>query len=563
MADGSPTLRVGVMLDGPVVQQWQADCLQHVLDVPGVQLVVCVRKTDTAAPRPSLPQRILRHPWRIALYLRYRRRHFRPPAMREVDIRDRIAGAPTVVCTTTRKGHGEYFSDADLDAIRGHRPDVLLRFGFGIIRGAILEVPTHGVWSFHHGDEQHYRGGPPGFWEIMHREPVVGAILQRLTDTLDAGIILRKGWFPVVDHSLPQTVDQVLHHSAIWPAQVMRSLLQGRALPTAPATTSAPILRYPRNLMFLRFLLRTLTNKWRFHRGELNAHEEWNIGVLYQPVQSLLQEVHSLNVRWLPAPGKNTFRADPFGILDEEGQLIVLYEKYDHRTGLGEISRLRPKRDNVLKRSRSILATGTHLSYPFIVRHAGAVYVVPESASTGRVELYRSDAQLSIMDHVTTLLEVPLFDPSLVHHAGRWWLFGTRPPLSNTELYLYHSERLEGPYVPHVMNPVKTDVRSARPGGTFFMDGGVLYRPAQDSSRTYGGRIALNRVTELSTTAYNEELVKYIGPVPGSAWCEGMHTLTAIGDITLVDGKRMVHVPARQEQVRSRKVQRLKERLRS
>ena len=69
------------------------------------------------------------------------------------------------------------------------KPDVLVRFGFGIVKGPMLDLPTHGVWGFHHGDEEKFRGGPPGFWEIMHDDPVTGAVLQRLTEKLDAGRI--------------------------------------------------------------------------------------------------------------------------------------------------------------------------------------------------------------------------------------------------------------------------------------------------------------------------------------------------------------------------------------
>ena len=36
---------------------------------------------------------------------------------------------------------------------------------------------------------------PPGFWEIHNGDPVTGVILQRLTETLDGGVVLHAGWF--------------------------------------------------------------------------------------------------------------------------------------------------------------------------------------------------------------------------------------------------------------------------------------------------------------------------------------------------------------------------------
>lgn len=551
-------LRVGILCDDLRFQRWQAACIRAVHAVPGVELaVVVVNASATSAEQPSI-QRILRHPWRTALYRLYRQRWFRPGAMAAEDLPTLLAGVPVMRCVPEVRGHSTYIPAKDLDALRAQAPDVLLRFGFGILRGPVLELPRYGVWSYHHGDEEYYRGGPPGFWELMDGDPLTGAILQRLTERLDGGRILRKGWFRTIDHSLAETVDTVLMHSAGWAAQVCRELLLGRtaAADGIASTTEAPIHRYPRNATFLRFLWKQARNKVRFHRAELSLHEEWNIGVLPRPIHTLLEERPSLNVRWLPAPAAGQFRADPFGYMADD-QLNVLYEKYDHGTHLGEISRLRPKRDNVLKRSRTMLAGDGHLSYPYIVERDGQVFVVPESAAAGRVDLYRLHAANDGLERVCTLLEEPLFDPTLFEHEGRWWLFGTKAPLTNVELFAYHAERFEGPYVPHVLNPVKADIRSARPGGTPFRTEEGLWRPAQDSSLTYGGRIALNRVLELSPTAFREETVKYIGPLKGSAWSKGLHTISAVGDLTLVDGKRFVTDKAQQRRVRQRKMERL------
>jgi methionyl-tRNA formyltransferase len=71
----------------------------------------------------------------------------------------------------------EYFSASDIALITGHKLDFILRFAFGIVRGAILRAPRYGVWSFHHDDEVRYRRGPPAFWEIHRGE---GVTLRRL-----------------------------------------------------------------------------------------------------------------------------------------------------------------------------------------------------------------------------------------------------------------------------------------------------------------------------------------------------------------------------------------------
>ena len=549
------TLRVGILCRGDRLERWQAEALGAVMRESGVEVVLRIAEDPVTEP----PRSSRRRSWSTALYRNYRRR-WGPPAMQQVDMPEEVRQAPLLKVRVQHKGGREHFPQEALDRIARLRPDILLRFGFNILDGPILELPTHGVWSFHHGDPAQYRGGPPGFWEIMRGDPVIGAVLQRLTPALDGGRILRQGWFSTVPHSLADTVEHVLMHSAVWPSLVMRALLAGQADAAQGSTPAAKgrLYRYPGNLTFLRFLFRQFASKLRFHRMELTRHEAWNIGVLYQPIASLLEEKPSLNVRWLPDPADTSFRADPFGYVADDGHLNVLYEKYDRKNGLGSIARLRPKKDNVLKRSRTMLETGTHLSYPYVVQHEGQIYVIPETADSGRVQLFRVNDENTGLELVCPLLEEGLLDPTVVHHAGRWWMFGTKPPLTNVELYIYHAEDLRGPWTPHLLNPVKSDIHSARPGGTPFHHQGQLWRPAQDSSRTYGGRIALNRVLVLDPERFQEETVKYVGPLKGTAYNQGLHTLAAVGNITLVDGKRYIFARDQEKRIRRKKLAKLK-----
>lgn len=556
---GLNELRLGILCRGTVFQRWQAEAIRQALAVPGIVPVLLVTEEPAVATKRS---RTWRH-WDTALYRWYRRR-FAPPAMQEEDLHDLLGDLPCVQVRPEQQGIRESFTKDQCAAIAGHRPDVLLRFGFNILTGDILSLPRFGVWSFHHGDPARYRGGPPGLWEIMDGEPVTGAVLQRLTEELDQGRILRQGWFATVDHSHAETVQTVLMHSAIWPAQVMRTLLAGdtTASDGVPPAGRGKLTRYPHTASLLRFLWSMAVNKLRFHRRDLREHEEWNIGVLNRPITDLLADDPPLNVRWLPPPAQGTFRADPFGYLDDQGRLNMLYEKFDHATGKGEIARLRPKQDNVIKRSRTMLDGDTHFSYPYVVKHEGAIWVVPENAASGRVDLYRVNETNDGLDLVGTLLDEALCDPTIFQHDGRWWLFGTKAPLTNVALYAYWSEHFEGPYHPHLLQPVKMDIRSARPAGTPFLRGGELWRPAQDSSVTYGGRIAFNRVVELDPIRFREETVYHLGPLKGSAYGAGLHTLCAMDGITLLDGKRFTRVPERAKAARERKLGKLKRRRR-
>jgi methionyl-tRNA formyltransferase len=76
--------------------------------------------------------------------------------------------------------------------IRAHQLDFILKFAYGIIRGEVFSAARYGIWSYHHDDEEKYRGGPPWFWEILQGDPVTGAMLQWINTTLDGGVVLEK-----------------------------------------------------------------------------------------------------------------------------------------------------------------------------------------------------------------------------------------------------------------------------------------------------------------------------------------------------------------------------------
>lgn len=77
-----------------------------------------------------------------------------------------------------------------VERIRQKQLDVLIRFGFNILRGEILTAAKHGVWSYNHGDGDYYRGGPAHFWEVYEGNPISGAMLQVPTEELAAGTVL-------------------------------------------------------------------------------------------------------------------------------------------------------------------------------------------------------------------------------------------------------------------------------------------------------------------------------------------------------------------------------------
>ena len=133
----------------------------------------------------------------------------------------------------------------------------------------------------------------------------------------------------------------------------------------------------------------------------------------------------------------------------------------------------------------AVLERPTHLSYPFVFEDDGSWYMLPETAGTGAVELLRAQEFPWRWEPLRDPRgDVRAWDPTLLRHDGRYWLFvtvaapGARP---SDELCLY-SRRLHGPWRPHPRNPVVSDVRRARPAGRVLatrVAGPVLPRTAR------------------------------------------------------------------------------------
>jgi hypothetical protein len=273
---------------------------------------------------------------------------------------------------------------------------------------------------------------------------------------------------------------------------------------------------------------------------------QWNVGVVDRPIHSFLEVAARPPVSWLSEPPRGRYLADPFGLAND-GIYTVLVEEFDHRRGSGWIAAVSDLHGASVSPPAPTIPLPTHASYPFLVEYRGEAYCIPEVVEANEAALYRADGWPKTWPpkrwvKVATLVEgFPVVDPSVVQFEGLWWLFCTNlKDEPNAKLRIWHAPTLFGPWEPHSANPVKADVRSARSAGTPFVWEGHLYRPGQDNSVTYGGAVVINRVTKLTRTQFSEQVAAVVAPFTDSPFPLGLHTLSALGDKTLIDGKRRV-----------------------
>lgn len=278
-------------------------------------------------------------------------------------------------------------------------------------------------------------------------------------------------------------------------------------------------------------------SKFKHRFNTLFMHDKWNVGIIDAPLEEVaLQKNKKWDVKWLSEYKNFDFAADPFGC-EIDGHKIIFFEKYVQRKGTIE-----SKKNN--EAAEKSLVLPIHLSYPYTIQHNNKWYCIPEQHQSNSVKLYQINPQGFELEHPIEILSgFSAVDPSLIHKEGKWYLFCTdaTDKGADVRLNIFIASDLEGPYLAHAKNPVKTDIRSARCAGKIFFNDGHYYRPAQDSSHTYGGEISIQRIDVLTENEYSETEINRINPSSlKGIYQKGCHTLSALGSSTLIDGKRNV-----------------------
>ena len=541
---GKSGLRFGILCNSMQFQQWQAEIIRTLIS-NGHHPALIIMGDEKLSDQPP-GSRLRNYPWKNMLYRLHQRYIFNPTMKQETDMRRELEKVPVQICKIRKVDFSEFFYEEDVAFIESRNLDFLLRFGFNIIRGGILNAAKFGVWSFHHGDEKKYRGGPPCFWEIYRNDKSTGAILQRLNEKLDAGIILRKGWFGTINHSYTENLNRVYAGSIPWVLQVCKDIEQGNSgyLEGPGSSTRAPVYRIPGNLKMLWFLLKLLGNRIAYHARNLLLAEVWNIGLIDAPLEKVAfnWNVYKKKVRWLPQPRGSKYQADPFAYnLGDVNRLV--FESYDYKKMAAHLEQISLEETKLFNNRVEVLNTGSHLSFPYLFEHETEVYCIPESSASGRTSLYRLDCSETHFEKVCDILQHPLIDPAIIRWGGYWWLFGSKAGYPSENLYIYYAENINGPYSGHENNPVKTNVRSARSAGKLFISGDTLYRPAQNCSKTYGGSIIINQILKLNTRQFAEQEVLELLPANHWEFKKGMHTISGTNKITLIDAKKYCFIP--------------------
>lgn len=550
MTGANAPLRVGLLLNSVRQPAWVCRIVDDVIAAPHAELALVIEnagpteETDTRTSREKL-----RDHRRQLLYILYRKldsRLFRPrpDAFATEDLTERLVGVPVIRVTPERRRFSDYFPDEALSRIAEHRLDVALRFGFRILRKGALHIATYGVWSHHHGDNLLNRGGPAGFWEVMEAHPTTGSILQVLTEDLDNGAVICRSYAKTDRRSVARNRNSYYWKTSAFVGRKLREVHETGPAALARDQPSRELRPYAAPLYVKPTNARMASLLWDVGRRAATERldralylDQW---MLAYKLKKKSREMETSFHRLTPViPPKDRFWADPFPV-EHEGRHYIFIEELVYSRGRGWISVMPIDEKGRWETPVKVLERDYHLSYPFTFRHDGTWYMIPETQANRTVEMYRCKRFPDEWEpHSVLLKDVDAVDATLAEVDGRHWLFvniAERGAPNYDELHVFHSSSPFGPFTPHPMNPVRSDVRLARPAGKLFRWNGALHRPAQDCSRRYGWAITFNRIDKLTPTEYIEHEVSKVLPT----WHPNLvatHTFNFEAGLTVVDGR--------------------------
>jgi hypothetical protein len=154
---------------------------------------------------------------------------------------------------------------------------------------------------------------------------------------------------------------------------------------------------------------------------DLFRHDEWNVGIVHQPISAFLEDLPTPEVHWLPLLQRGKYLADPFAIVKDQ-IIYVLCEEFDYRTSRGRIVAIELKEEQVLG-TRVAIDLPFHVAYPYLFEHEREAYCVPETSQANEVALFKAIEFPFRWVKVRTLLSgFPAVDSTVFQYEGSWWL---------------------------------------------------------------------------------------------------------------------------------------------
>ena len=205
------------------------------------------------------------------------------------------------------------------------------------------------------------------------------------------------------------------------------------------------------------------------------------------------------------------FLADPFPC-SVDGQDVIFVEDFDFKKNRGQISvvDITDDKPNFLG---SAISENTHMSFPFVFKHSGSVYMIPETHQLKQIRLYKCiNFPLEWKLHSILMNGVAAADTMIFERRGKWFMLTNIDSAAmgehQSELHVFSADAFDSDtWVANKNNPVIFDAKNARNGGILSEDGEV-YRVFQTHSiSTYGKDYGIAQIVKIDDENYEEKVI--------------------------------------------------------
>ncbi len=511
------TTKIAFAFDSNRIAAWQKHAVELISELETVQIITFIHVDSNRNSTQGFP---------LKQYLEFENKKYRvkPNALEYFPFDAIFSKTPAIIAQL--KGKQLTLSLEAMTTLSNHQLDLIIDFSGRFPVADDSDLCRHGVWQFFFGKENYPIYAHPGQKEVLTSMPYLESKLVSIsTDTTPT--VLYQSYSPVDLLYVNKTLNWCLWKCANYPARVLQQQLAGSS-PTKVTGSSSWFPLWSLGQHFFKRVNHSLSKRFYNEQWTLFYRRGKEVSFDFKNYKPLL-------------PPKDRLWADPF-ILHRDGKhYVFIEESFLPPRKKGFISVMVMDEHGKFDTPQKIIEEDYHMSYPFLFEWEGDLYMMPESNQNRTLDIYKCTSfpyEWEFHKHV--MQDITAVDATIHFEEDRCWMFvNIKSPQGASawdELHLFYADSpFADHWTAHPMNPVVTDVRSARPAGNIYKMDGKLYRPSQNCSVRYGYGLKVHEIKKLTTTEYQESEVLSIEP-DWDPKIKTVHTFNHQHSLAFIDG---------------------------
>ena len=522
-------MKIGILVrDFSELRNWELRIIDHLRKSPDLELSLLIRAGSLSnlgeqarlpgskGPAAALSRKLLVMQAKIeARFKKFKERR----TVNTDDLGNYLSTIATLDISPRRVDGLDEFPEEAIERIKSYDLDLILKLAFQGFDASLGSASRYGIWSFQHVMDTLTSGCPAGFWEVLEKRAVISAVLLQLGPDAKSSRVIDQAFYNI-SFSYVRNQTKMAENAVILLFKNLKRLQENPEDFHLPAVEPPPPAIFPSIFSTLRYLsafyLSLVEKTYRAFQEKLfkARFDCWTLFI--GEGDFFNSQLSTLKPAKLPP---DEYWADPF-LFEHEGEKYIFFENFSYSKHRGKISCGKVK-NGLVEEVVDVLVKPYHMSYPFIFREEGEIYLMPEMNQNKCLEIYRCVEFPQKWElYAKAFDDIRVADTTYYRdETGQRWLFLNKQMDDLgmgycSELYIYQIDSLKLDGIrPHRQNPVLLDARIARGAGPIFKHEDRLIRPSQNNSRgIYGFGLNLNVIKKLNLEEYEEEKIMDIEP---------------------------------------------------